>query len=98
MALVARILNIVFLTIVGFIVVGIVLYVLGANDSNFVVAFILAVARFLVAPFRLLFELNDNNVQVALNWGLAAFVYLVVGIFIIRAIERVVDRRVGAGD
>lgn len=98
MALAARILNVLFLIIVGFIVVGIVLYVLGANDSNFVVAFILSVARFLVAPFRLLFELDDNNVQVALNWGLAAFVYLVIGIFIIRAIERAADRRVGADD
>ena len=98
MALAARIINIVVLTIVGIILVGIVLYVLGANDQNVVVAFLLGLARFFVAPFNSLFELNDNNAQVALNWGIAMLVYLIVGIFITRMLERTADRRVGSKD
>jgi hypothetical protein len=94
-AILARLVNVIFLVIFAIIVIGILLYVLGANEANPVVAFVLSIAAFLVGPFRRLFEFADNNVQVALNWGIAAIVYLIVGIVIARVLERTVDRRVG---
>jgi uncharacterized membrane protein len=94
-AILSRIVNVVFLVIFAIIVIGILLYVLEANEANPVVGFMLSTAAFLVGPFRHLFEFADNNVQVALNWGIAAIVYLIVGIVIARVLERTVDRRVG---
>jgi hypothetical protein len=93
----AKIINVVFLLIFLIIVLGIFLYVLGANQDNAVVGWIVGTAAWLAGPFRNLFLLDNNNVQVALNWGLAALVYLIVGIVLVRMVERTVDRRVGAG-
>ena len=59
MLVAARIVNAVILVIVAIILVGIVLYVMGADAGNAVVAFFLAAASFLVGPFKTVFELAD---------------------------------------
>jgi hypothetical protein len=69
LAIAARVINIIVLVVVAIILFGIVLYLLGANETNAVVGFFLPAARFLVGPFNSLFEIGDNRVQVALNWG-----------------------------
>lgn len=98
MSLVLRLINIVVLVIVGLIAVGVALYLLGANEQNTVVATVLSIDRVLVAPFRLLFELQNNNAQVVLNWGIAALVYLGVGILITRLLGAATGRRGRAGE
>lgn len=65
--------------IAGLIVVAILLRVLGANPSNDLVQFITDLARGFVGPFRDLFDLDDAKLQMALNWGLAALAWSVVG-------------------
>jgi hypothetical protein len=79
MLLLARIVRTVTSVVVLFIVAGILLHVLGANGSNAVVSFVYDVAGWLVAPFKGLFSVSGAKLQIALNWGLAAIVYGIVG-------------------
>jgi hypothetical protein len=61
------------------IVLGIVLFVLSANPHNAIVSDIHDAANWLVGPFRNIFSVKDAKLNLALNWGLAALVYLLVG-------------------
>ena len=79
MFLLARIVRLVTALVVGFIVVGIVLHLLGANGGNAVVSLIYDVAGWLVTPFKGIFSLDGEKARIAANWGLAAVVYGVVG-------------------
>ena len=81
--------------VVASIVLGILLVVLGANLGNPVASFIHSVAEWLVTPFKALFTLKQEEIQVAVNWGLAAVVYLVIGLLIARLVARGVPRLVG---
>jgi hypothetical protein len=84
MLLLARIVRTVTAVVVGFIVVGILLHVLGANGGNAVVGFVYDVAGWLVTPFKGLFSPHGANLQIAVNWGIAAVVYGIVGSLIAR--------------
>ena len=79
MFLLARIVRLITALVVGFIVVGIVLHLLGANGGNAVVSVIYDVAGWLVTPFKGIFSLDSQKATTALNWGLAALVYAIVG-------------------
>jgi hypothetical protein len=69
-------------------VAGILLVVLEANRSNELVQAVRDAASFLAGPFDGLFQLERNKVQTAVNWGLAAVVWYVVGRLIARLILR----------
>ena len=84
MLLLARIVRIVTAVVVGFIVVGILLHVLDANSGNAVVGFVYDVAGWLVTPFKGLFSPSGAKLQIAVNWGIAAVVYGIVGSLISR--------------
>jgi hypothetical protein len=84
MLLLARIVRLVTAVVVGFIVVGIVLHLLDANAGNALVGFVYDVAGWLVTPFKGLFSLDGEKLQIAVNWGLAAIVYGIVGSLIAR--------------
>src|SRR3954452_13866811 len=79
MLLLARIVRIVTAVVVGFIVVGIVLHLLDAHASNAVVGFVYDVAARFVSLFRGVFSPGGAKANIAVNWGLAAIVYGVVG-------------------
>lgn len=76
---VARAISLLTTVIVLFIIAGIVLFVLEANQSNDIVSVINDVAETLAGPFENLFTLDEQKVEVAVNWGLAALVYAIVG-------------------
>jgi hypothetical protein len=61
------------------IVVGIILRLVSANPHNVVVSDIHDAGNWLVGPFHNVFSVSDAKLNLALNWGLAAVVYLVVG-------------------
>jgi hypothetical protein len=84
MLLLARIVRIVTAVVVGFILVGILLHVLDANSGNAVVGFVYDVAGWLVTPFKGLFSPDGAKLQIAVNWGIAAVVYGIVGSLIAR--------------
>lgn len=75
------------------IVAAIVLFVLGANASNDIVRAIHDAGAWLVGPFKNLFSIRNAKVAMAVNWGLAALVYLIVGHLIARLLVRMTPRR-----
>lgn len=84
-------------TLVGLIalviVAAIVLFVLGANQSNGIVSAIHDAGQWLVGPFKNLFKIHNAKLAMAVNWGLAALVYLIVGHFIATLLARLTPRR-----
>jgi hypothetical protein len=75
----ARIVDIVVAVVALIIAVGILLVVLSANPSNELVKAVHDAARWLVGPFADVFKLSNHKLTVAVNWGLALVVYVVVG-------------------
>jgi len=74
--------------VVGLLVIGIVLVVLDANRSNEIVNALLDAGKFLVGPFDNVFKLDSHKANVAVNWGLAALIYAMVGGFVARLLRR----------
>jgi hypothetical protein len=74
------------------IVVAIVLFVLGANPSNGIVSAIHDAGQWLVGPFKNLFKIHNAKLAMAVNWGLAALVYLIVGHLIASLFARMTPR------
>jgi hypothetical protein len=70
------------------IVLGIVLILLEANEDNTIVDAILDAAKFLVDPFKNVFDLKRRKTEIAVNWGIAAVVYLMAGSIIARLLRR----------
>jgi drug/metabolite transporter (DMT)-like permease len=60
------------------IVAGILLVVFSANPHNTVVSDIHDAGAWLVTPFKHMFTLDSAKGTIALNWGIAAIVYLAV--------------------
>jgi hypothetical protein len=73
--------------VAAIIVAGILLVVLNANSSNDIVSTVHDAARWLVGPFDGMFTLDSSKATIAVNWGIAAVVYLIVGGLIARGIE-----------
>jgi hypothetical protein len=69
-------------------VLGIVLVVLEANRSNDIVQIVRDAASFLAGPFDGLFKLDRPKVETAVNWGVAAVVWFLVGRLIARLLLR----------
>lgn len=84
MLLLARIVRLATKAVAAVIVAGILLYVLGANQSNSVVELVMDAGRFLVGPFDGLFTMDDAKWELAINWGIAAVVWLVAGALVAR--------------
>jgi hypothetical protein len=85
---VARIVRLITSVVVGLIVIGIVLVLLEANRDNAIVDWFVGAAQFLVEPFDNIFNLDSRKTQVAVNWGLAALLYGLVGGLIARLLRR----------
>lgn len=90
MLFLARIVRLIAGIVVALIVIGIVLVVLGANESNQIVSWFHDAASWLAGPFKNVFHLKNAKANTAVNWGLAAAVYALVAAVIVRLL-------VGAG-
>ena len=86
----ATLLRLIGFGIVFVIGIGIALVVLEANEDSAVVEGWLDVCRFLVAPFDDIIDLErgKEKEQIAINWGIAAVVYLVVAMLLARLAAR----------
>jgi hypothetical protein len=69
-------------------IAGILLVVLGASRSNELVQAVHDAANFLAGPFDGLFNLKHHKVEIAVNWGIAALVWLLLSRLIARLIAR----------
>lgn len=95
MLAVARLVRFVTTVVVVIIVAAIVLRLLNANPSNTIVNDIHSVASTLVGAFKNMFSFSRPKVTMAVNWGIAALVYAVVGGVIARLIARAAPTGVG---
>lgn len=86
--LLARVVHLVVSIVVLVIVAGILLVVLKANATNSIVSDVHDGARWLAGPFDGIFSFHSANVAIAVNWGIAAVVYLFVGGLIARLVGR----------
>ena len=84
--LLVRIVQLVVSIVVLIIVTGILLVVLKANAANSIVSEVHSWARWLAGPFDGMFSFHSANDAIAVNWGIAAVVYLFVGVLIARLI------------
>jgi hypothetical protein len=87
MGTLARVVRLIVGIVVVIIVAGIVLVLLKANPTNTIVADVYDAARWLAGPFDGIFSLHSARVALAVNWGLAAVVYAVVGGLIARLLS-----------
>src|SRR5215212_9284964 len=85
---VARIVSLITSAIVGLIVIGIVLVLLEANRDNAIVDWLVGAAHWLVGPFDDVFKPDGHKLRVAVNWGLAALLYSIIGGLIARLLRR----------
>jgi hypothetical protein len=85
---VARVVTAVASIAAAIIVAAIVLHLLSANPSNGIVDAIHQAGNWLTTPFHNLFSPKNGDVKMALNWGIAAAVYLIVARLIARLIVR----------
>ena len=83
----ARIVRIIALLLAAVIVLGILFVLLKGNPRNPIVSTVLDAARSLVGPFDGLFTPQDPRGRVAVNWGIAAAVYVLVGTLIAAALR-----------
>ena len=84
----ARIIMLIAWLVVAVIVAAILLVVFEANRDNSIVDAVLEAGRFLAGPFKDMFSLDNRKTEVAVNYGLAALVYLVIAGLIARLLRR----------
>ena len=58
---------------------GGLLLILEANRDNFIVSLFTNVGEFFAAPFDDIFKVDSRDGRIALNWGIGAFVYTILG-------------------
>ncbi len=85
---VARAVRLITAFIVGVIVIGILLVLLEANRDNAIVDWLVGAAGWLAEPFDNVFSLDSRKERIAVNYGLAAVVYALVGGLIARLLRR----------
>jgi hypothetical protein len=85
---IARLITAVAAVVAAIIVLAIVLRLLNANPSNGIVDAIHQAGSWLSSPFHGLFSQHNGDVRMALNWGIAALVYLIVARVIARLVAR----------
>ena len=88
MLLLARMIRFAAGAVAAVIVLGILLYVLGANQANWLVEAVMDAGRWLVQPFDNLFSIDNRKTQLAVNWGIAAAVYYFAGALVARMLAR----------
>jgi hypothetical protein len=91
---IARVIRFVAVAVAAVIAAAIVLRLIGANPANWIVSDLHDAGQTLAGPFKNLFSIKNGTTAMAVNWGLAAVVYLVVGGFLSSAIGRASPRGV----
>jgi len=89
----ARVVTFVLSVVVLIILAGILLVVLKANPANSIVSEVHGWAHWLAGPFDGMFSFHNANTAIAVNWGIAAVVYLIVGGLIVRLLGRTYRER-----
>jgi hypothetical protein len=86
MTLIARAVRFVASVIAVILLLGIAFAIFDASATNTVVSHVNDWAHSLAGPFDGMFHLHSAKASIALNWGLAAVVYLLIGAIIARIV------------
>lgn len=92
---IARLLRTIAGIVAAIIVAAILLRLLSANPHNAVVSDVHDAGAWLAGPFKTLFSLGSAKGSMALNWGIAAVVYLAVAHVLASLIVRTPRRGFG---
>jgi hypothetical protein len=84
---VRRVVHLIVSVVVLIILAGIALVWFKANATNSIVSDVHDAARWLAGPFDGIFSFHSARVALAVNWGAAALVYLIVGVLIARLLR-----------
>lgn len=90
---VARLIRLLVIVIALIIALAILFKTLGANPHNTIVSGVHDAGRALAGPFDSMFKLHGAKVALAVNWGIALVVYLVVGFAVARFVGRLATAR-----
>lgn len=85
----ARLIQAVTMIVVLVIVLAIILRILSGNPHNVIVGDIHDAGQWLVGPFKNVFSVKGAKLNLAVNWGLAAVVYALLGFLIANLVTRV---------
>jgi hypothetical protein len=85
-ATLARVIGAIAAIVTLILLAGIVLVLLKANQSNDIVGAVRDAASWLAGPFEGMFSLDKQRTETAVNWGVAAAVWLVAGRLLARLI------------
>ena len=88
MLILARVIRTVVGVIAALIILGILFRVLEASRDNSIVTLVDDIAKFLVGPFDGLFTPDNRKLSIAINWGIAAAVWLLVGALLASLLAR----------
>jgi hypothetical protein len=86
-AAIATVISVVTGLIALLIVIGIAFVIFGANRDNSIVHWVLDTAKFFVGPLDGMFKPKSHHAAVAINWGIAAVLYVFVG----RTLARIIS-------
>lgn len=89
---IARLIRLAAIVVAAVIVAAIVLRIAGANAGNSIVKDLHDAGHALAGPFNNLFSIRNGKTATAVNWGVAAVVYLVIGGFLSSLIARMSPR------
>ena len=89
---IARVVRTIAAIVAAVIVAAILLRLLGANSHNVIVGDIHDAGRALAGPFKGLVSTSSAKASMAVNWGIAAVVYLAIAHLIARLIASTVPR------
>lgn len=84
----ARVVSLITSIVVLLLLIGIALVLLEANRDNSIVDWLRDAAGWLATPFEGFFDPDGRKARLAVNWGLAALVYALVGGLIARLLRR----------
>jgi hypothetical protein len=88
LGLLANVVDVVVAVAAVIIALDVVLVVLEANPANDIVQLVHDAGRWVVGPFKDIFSLDDAELEVAVNWGIALVVYVAVGRFVASLLRR----------
>ena len=94
MLAIARLVRLIVALAVLVIVAAIVLRLVSANPGNTIVKDLHHAGKVLVGPYKNVFTIKNPKAAIAVNWGLAALVWLIVGGLIASLIARAAPRGV----
>jgi hypothetical protein len=84
----ARIIRLIGFAVAAILVAAILFVVFEANPDNGIVSTVSDWARWLAGPFKDLFTIDNAKTEIAVNYGLAALVYVAIAGLIARLLAR----------